>query len=153
MPWYANQEIINQPFQFPKNLKDMTEAEKDRLRQSYLEYQGSLADDEITLNPTSLIMDGQRVGEAPAEEEPEIEVEDPEVRARVLPQFRFDPVLGYIVDGEDPQAISSVEMSEEDRKRILQRPPRHVSDQQAAIHKIAAMGPVERMIEDRFGDL
>lgn len=153
MPWYSTQEIINQPFVYPKNLKNMTEAEKDRLRQNYLEHQGSMADDEIQLNPTVLFEAAGREMQEEIDQEFIENLEDPEVRARILPQFIFDPVLGYVVPGEDPQAIAHVDMSEADRTRILQRPPRPVSAQQIEIHRIASMGAVEREIEERFGDI
>jgi len=131
----------------------MTEAQRERLRLDYLREQGSAAEDDVMLTP-SVVFEAQAERQQEEPEEEEIQPrEDPDVRDRVLPMYRFDPILGYIVPGENPDIVNSYEMSEADRKRILQKQPRIVTEQYAEIARIAAMGAVEREIEERFGDM
>lgn len=143
-------DIIPLGFNFNGDLKRMTQAEKNRLYLEWRRGMGSMAEDEIEFNPSEILMGNIRESVVI---DPAAPAEDIDVRNAIAPQFKWHPELGYIVPGEDVGVIDRLELTEAERRRIMQSGFKHVTAQMAEQIKFMALPPVERHAEERFGDL
>lgn len=142
-------------FSFPKNLKDMSDEEKEKLRFNYLQHGRTIDYGKYCELSPSKVMD----------------VDSPEFKAKKILKeisqkkiqysegadqssiFKFDPQKGYIVPGEDKMIVTHMDIPEEDKKRILKNLPKPISPQEADSIRMAALAPVDREIEERFSDI
>jgi hypothetical protein len=102
------------PFDFPKNLKEMSWEDKQRLHEQYSKYSSTASGADVStknvseLNP-SKVVEPKDVAEEDLVEEPEqSEGYEAEPYWPTKGAYKFHPEKGYIVDDEDPWTLASL---------------------------------------------
>ena len=136
-----NEEILLKPFDFPKNLKEMTWEEREKLAEDYLRHLGPVPNS-AELNPSKVLL--------PESIEYRAKVlikKNPSKFSRSSPQIGQEPkTVSRGTGGGQGNNFSSMSkgMLEEAMKEVI------IGDYR---EKIARMQPVEREVEERFGDI
>lgn len=152
-------------FVFPKNLKDMTEAQKQALHEEYMQYMESSTaswktgvDDYVELNPSEVLdpESPKPKPKAPSGHGMFSDLPDPKLVEAQLKEgpLKWTPDAGFIVDGEDlasigrpidigsiPQGGAARAVGAEEARRIVDRARRK------------SMTKAQLDAEDRFGNL
>lgn len=143
---------ILQEFEFPKDIKSLTDAEKEQLHKDFLMHGKVDAEKYCETSPSKVLPP-----DSPEFQARKIKKKAPRVYQEGADPYsvhKFDPQKGYIVSEEDRHLINGLsEISPEDRESILKRRSRPATYNDVETARLSAMGPVEREVEERFGDI
>jgi hypothetical protein len=152
-------EIFPKPFEFPKNMSDMSWEQREQVASRYAKHvstSGSI-DWETSDSEPSAVLDPLSPEYAAMMNEKAAERKAKEKR-KSAPRansggYKFDPKLGYIVPGEDRAFLESKEIPEETISQLLSKSEIRVPTEAAvAAARLAAMGPVEKASQ-RFANI
>ena len=142
--------IFPKPFVFPKKLSKLSDNEKQELFDKYQQHvqtsNGSFYTSKVISSEEAAKIKEQKA----LQKQENYEYETNMINSEIT----FDPEKGYNVPPDEyPSVLSKFDMTEEEKAKILAPKPKIVTEQQAENVRIDNLPPMEREVEQRFGNI
>lgn len=159
-----------EPFQWPKDLRSLTEAQKQQLYYDYVRYSGTSDDPNVDTSPSEVIdpkspayfekIAKKMQAEAEAREADQQEIRDQEqgcIDNAAASGIEYVEGVGYVCPAEEDIGALSGRMSEEALQSLARNAgitrARRPTEKEIWEARVSRMNPSERAAEERFGDI
>lgn len=160
---------MQEPFHWPKDLRSLTEAQRQQLYYDYVRHTATTDDPNVDTSPSEVIdpkspayfekIAKKLQAEADAREAAQQEIRDQEkqcIENSCNGNVEYVEGVGYVVSGEDVGALAG-RMSEEALESLAKNAgitrARTPTEKEIWEARISRMSPGQRAAEERFGDM